>query len=539
MKKITYLIGAIFLMLSCTTSKDVASVYDDVYYTPKSNVVTTQAATPDYKVTYNPGAQTGEYQQSTTPESQPVESGTSSDYQDYKYSQDYYPESSSQEYYYPEGQSDTYSDYSYEARINRFYGANVGFGYYDPFYSGCCSPYYGSSFSMGFGWGYPYSSFSIGFGWGWGYPYYSPWYYNPWYSWGYYPYYNPYWYGSYWNGYWDGYYAGGGGYYPNDPTNNNYYYGPRNPRGSSIIGSTDTRTSRIASDEDATKTSYISGRTSRTSDGTVLTGQTAGIAAEGRSARTIEPQTNDVTTMPKPSPEARTERIAKPQPVSPNQEVAASSSRNVRDTQVQPPQEQTTTRTANPAAQPRQGNNVSAERYSRPQVAGRNTVYSQERKYAKPQSNDLDRPTGTPKTYTAPNTNRPRSSNEYVVPNSRTTQNVNRQQETRQAPVTSPGNTNTRVYSTPSRSENQFSQPARNASSPVSTPSRITTPPSSTRSVPSTGGGSSRSYSAPTSSPRSSGSYSAPASSGGSTRSSSGSSSGGSSGGSTGGRGGR
>lgn len=35
MKRLIYLLGAMIIMISCTTSKDAMTVYDDVYYSPK------------------------------------------------------------------------------------------------------------------------------------------------------------------------------------------------------------------------------------------------------------------------------------------------------------------------------------------------------------------------------------------------------------------------------------------------------------------------------------------------------------------------
>ena len=71
--------------------------------------------------------------------------------------------------YYGEGGYDDYYDYSYSARINRFYNPYAGFNYYSPCYVGFYydpwynpywyrpSLYFGLSWGWGsFGWGYQY-----------------------------------------------------------------------------------------------------------------------------------------------------------------------------------------------------------------------------------------------------------------------------------------------------------------------------------------------------------------------------------------------
>jgi hypothetical protein len=99
----------------------------------------------------------------------------------------------------------------------------MGFGYYDPFYTGFgfSAPFYSS----------PGLSLSIGFGFGGYYPYYDSWYswYNPWYTSLYYPYwYSPmyawgYPYSPYGYGY--GYGNGGDGYGYGGGSGSNSYYG--------------------------------------------------------------------------------------------------------------------------------------------------------------------------------------------------------------------------------------------------------------------------------------------------------------------------
>ena len=146
--------------------------------------------------------------------------------------------------------SDDNYDYSYSARIKRFYTPVSGAAYYDPYYTN--SYYYdnnpaswGASIYLGYpfwGFGLSYGSYSgwgLSFGFGWGYPYYGygyPYYGYPYYGYGY-PYYG---YGyPYYNCFYPGYYYGCGygcgyGYsYYNPCYYNSYdgcggvYYGPR------------------------------------------------------------------------------------------------------------------------------------------------------------------------------------------------------------------------------------------------------------------------------------------------------------------------
>ncbi|MCX7954265.1 MAG: hypothetical protein N3A01_03635 [Bacteroidales bacterium] len=128
---------------------------------------------------------------------------------------------------------DDYYDFSYAARIRRFHGPYLGFGYFDGFYTNLYwytyDPWdWGISIYFGYRW-WPYYAyyyypalFYVGF--------YYPWYYYYWHPY-YYYYYDPffwpcawhspfysYWHGyfhGYWHGYWNGYY---------DALAYNYYY---------------------------------------------------------------------------------------------------------------------------------------------------------------------------------------------------------------------------------------------------------------------------------------------------------------------------
>lgn len=162
---------------------------------------------------------------------------------------------------------DDYYDYSYAARIRRFYYPSYGMGYYDPWYTNTYwydyNPYtFGTSVYVTYNfWPNSYNYWGYGNPWG-----YSPWGYRPWgygnpwcygwgspwtpyptYGWGYGGFYNPWnnpwnnpwgwnngwaYNNGYWNGYYDGYNNGyyngyNNGYYFNGYDNNSYsYYGP-------------------------------------------------------------------------------------------------------------------------------------------------------------------------------------------------------------------------------------------------------------------------------------------------------------------------
>ncbi|NLO50945.1 MAG: hypothetical protein GX103_07280, partial [Bacteroidales bacterium] len=296
MKNLIYLAIVLFAVTSCTATYETAAVYDDVYYTPdRDKKVVSQSTTKTTRTIHSGTAASDSYSYSSQPESATVENNQQKSYQ---YVDDTIPAASNNEYYYVE-ETEEYYDYDYANRINRFHNNYGNFGYYAPVYGGY--PYYGSGLSFSYGMGFPSSYFSMGFGWGWGGGYYNPWYYDPWYS----PWYGggSYWMGynhGYYNGYWNGYYAGGGyypgggGYYPGGGGEGVYperYYGPRDSRGSSIIGSREARGSRINnSGDDEMKSSVSPGRESRINGAAAAkAGGTTTPAVNERASRSIAP----------------------------------------------------------------------------------------------------------------------------------------------------------------------------------------------------------------------------------------------------------
>ncbi|MBE0661075.1 MAG: hypothetical protein IH597_01305 [Bacteroidales bacterium] len=218
---------AAMLMASCTTSRPGATVYDDVYYSPRDRVVHVK----EVVITTNDQEQiaTGQDQQEYYQEETQYYTDPSYEtpYTESQYYSD--PQSGSvSNYYYGD-----YYDYSYTSRLRRFHSPGFG-SYYNDYYTNMYwynyDPYYyGTSIYIGYG-GYP----SYYYGWGW--PrrsYWSSWY-SPYYMYGMgYPHYYYGGYSSYWmgynHGYWDGYYGSyyGNDWYYNSNDQNSYYYGPR------------------------------------------------------------------------------------------------------------------------------------------------------------------------------------------------------------------------------------------------------------------------------------------------------------------------
>jgi len=208
MKKLIILTAVIISALTgCKTQQQAGTVTnDDVYASPKYSSKTVQ---PNHQ-----NVDLSAPQQVATPDSvSRAKSGSATWYDDYS---DYSNSSSRQAAPTKTGSSsgsgNSYVDpsiydnsYSSNPDVNVYLGSS-----YDPFF-------WGSSVSIGCGFGWGWDSYY------WGYPYPS-WYY-PYY--GYYPY--AYGYGGYWNGYWNGYNDGYWDGHHGNPYYNTYstYYGQR------------------------------------------------------------------------------------------------------------------------------------------------------------------------------------------------------------------------------------------------------------------------------------------------------------------------
>ena len=235
MKTIKFLLLFIvgIMISSCTINNyyTQSQPYDDVYYNPNIHQY------PDNN------AQNQDYQQ---------------DYQqqDYQYqdNQEYYQDQSNYSETYTDDNGNTYItnnyygdyyDYSYSSRIRRFYYPELGFGYYDPWYTNMYwytyDPWY---FGISVYLTYPFWRPGISFYWGY-YPfnYYTGWYHPYHYGWGY---------PGYWHGYnhklllgWFldwllyGFYEPEYYYYnPFDVHSGSVYYGPRDYISTSTSGRT-------------------------------------------------------------------------------------------------------------------------------------------------------------------------------------------------------------------------------------------------------------------------------------------------------------
>ncbi|KAF0130731.1 MAG: hypothetical protein FD155_1541 [Bacteroidetes bacterium] len=481
-----YLFAMLLALSACSTS---GVVYDDVYYSRKSDnktVTPVLATAPQAGTTVSTPSSNSSYEYQTIyKDEQPNQVATEEPEAVY---------STTETVVEPDGTSysttETYYDSEYAQRLRRFNGETTSsFGYYDGYNTGC---YDCSSSSFSFGFGYPFGM-NMSFGYNYGWPYYSG--YSPYYGWGYDPFYSPWgfgygwnnpfgYYGSYYdgyyNGFWDGYYYGGGNWdYPGN-SRPSTLYGHRGNRGggTTIPGRT---SDRLAGTNE--KSTYSSPR----GDRSIGTGSTIGTNSSDRVTSTgaDRGQTN-VSARPDRGTSVTGDRVSRP----------VSQDRNQRPT-------------TRPSAE--QKVNEYRERYQRPSNSTGNT---REQRYERPKS------------YTSPSVRQPKSSNEYVRPQSttRSTQNETRTTVT-------PNRQNVRPLSTPQRSNNgqSVSQPARSNSSGNSS-TRSVSQPSRSSSSGSSGGSS---YSPSRSSSSGSSGGSSTRSSGSSGSSSSGSSRGGSSGGSS------
>jgi len=238
---ILFAVATLIFAASCSSTKNTASIPDDVYYSAGDHqeqsqpaAAVSQASPSNYSQennNYNPD-QNSNYTQdySGTPSQSPASTQQYSDDKGNTYvTNNYYND-------------DDYYDYEYSARLKRYYTPASGYGYYDPFYTNSYwydyNPYnYGVSIYLGYNWWAPSYCYYDPFWYGPVYPYHHFYgYYDSWNSpYGYYGY-NNYWNGynhGYQNGYWDGYYNGvyastyNNPYYYNSYDGTSTYYGPR------------------------------------------------------------------------------------------------------------------------------------------------------------------------------------------------------------------------------------------------------------------------------------------------------------------------
>lgn len=490
----TYLIPtvlALIILAGCSSTKE-ASDYDDVYYSARKEkkqkkAEEMQTSDPDYYVQNE--SNTAEYK---------MEEYDAGDYVAYE-DDPVYSETQTIENpdgttyitnnYYGAGGYGDYYDYSYSARINRFYNPYVGFNYYSPCYVGFYydpwyNPYwYRPSLYFGFNWGWG--------GYGWGYPYYG--YPYPYYS------YNSYWHG-YNHGYWDGYYAGG--YYP-DYGNSSYYYGPRGSRGSSnsataysgsgssyAQGSTPTYSDR-------NRPLLSSGVVSRPATSTSVAGSRGdnfNVVSDPRGGQDVK----QTVVRPTGSGVSATDRNNVPKTAAGAATVAGTSAAMKADRQDQ----KTDARPSAQEAKPRYSYKKPATKpatvnssYKPGEVIDSRTGTQPVQKYSKPGNYNTEQNVAKSRNantnqrstlYTKPKTS---SSESYSRPSQPATRYAQPSRSATRS-YSQPSRANTKSYSQPSRSSSSYSRPANTGS----TRSSYSRPSSSGSSRSSSG---TRSYSAP------------------------------------------
>jgi len=504
---------SIIILTGCSTSKSTTD-YDDVYSTAKKKDMVstsvkdqTQVATPDYyqessenvsginSEDYETGENVayGDEPYMTTTETVTTPEGTN--YITNNYYEGYGP--------------DDYYDYSYAARIDRYYSPYMGYNYYAPCYTGYYyDPWYWDSY-----WYMPSMYFGYSWGWGgmyWGYPYY--------YS--YYPY-NDYWYGyndGYWNGYWDGYY----GYGYNDYYGN-YYYGHRSTssgsNGSNSIVSKDNPGSvqKVSSPNYFERTTplladnFSKGRSSTNSDGG---GRSSTNAISNQNVLVANPQNINPTSgrdAEQISSNGKQEPIGRNSTNTNDGNGIIVQDKNTSQNIVQDKQRESNTSARYTYKKPAENSNSSKDAYKPGQTIESNNGSRPSQKYSKPvdhsssagnvNSGQQGTTSGSQnrQTYSRPQSN---DNNSYSKPSGYNSDSQRNSQPSRSSSNTYSQPSRSSSNSQPSNSSRSYSQPSRSSNSgSYSSPSRSS---------------SSGSYSSPSRSSSSSGSSSSRSSSGGS-----------------------
>jgi hypothetical protein len=498
-KLVLFAVLPLLIAAGCTTQYQARSPYDDVYYSsrdvpaaPNTKVVVKQAQEPA-NADYAPTSP----QEVTQQENQPADVKSSDNYTQ-----------SGGDTYINNNYYDDYYDYAYASRLRRFHSNYYFPSSYNDFYTNMYwydynpwnwgtsiyfnSGWFGPSFGMSFGWGWPYYSYGLG-----GYPYYGG------YGNGYYD--------GYYNGLYNGYYGGIGhsGWYYNEGSwysnDNNYYYGHRGQSGfangssngrnalgsgSQVQSRTVKQAANISPDLNgrnaASRTENTSGINARVNNNQVsresapASGRNTDPAAVNSRMQLnptrIAPREN--ATLKQSTPQGRGRYIA------PSQDVVPGSNTQGRQVNTQPrytnPQQQNNS-FKNTNAQPR-GNvyrdnaprqaSQPARTYAQPGT--RIQSYSSP-SYAKPRSSQE---------YTTPKYRDMRNNQNYSQPQQRSGSNPNRRDDgvIRESAPRKSSNSNAyerqpsqSTYTAPSRSsENSYSAPSRssNSSNSSSEPSR-------------------------------------------------------------------
>jgi len=463
MKNLTALaIIFVVILASCSSSKQASAPYDEVYATSPPNATL-------YKTQDQPQANQS--------------ADNSIDVRDEDDGEEFNPEG--------------YYDYEYSSRIRRFHEDNPDKDYYDSYYTdaynydnssyspgtsiyngcGCGSSSWNPSmsFSMGYGMGYGAYGYNMGYGSMYGYsnpysPYYDP-FYDPYYSgWGYNSYASSYWNGynngynaGYWSGYYGGYgygyggYGGYGGYYPTSyyyygDDYSNTYYGPRGNRSGNSDGS---------SGRDPRGYKPGEGDISSIGEPLMEEGDPIGGGDEksGATTATHDPGSNQTTA----SKVYTAEQLSKMDEPVYEKPVTSSTKKYIKTSN-------TTTTTNMKYDKPK---NYTSPKY-------RTTASSKE--YSSPSSKDVrtyskDKTSKT--VYYKPVERKTTSTSSRSVNSNHYDYSPSRSSNTRS--YTPP--TNTRSYSSPSRSTRSYSTPSKSYSTPSTRSGGGTTKPTSTRST--------------------------------------------------------
>lgn len=493
-KLVLFAVLPLLIAAGCTTQYQAKAPYDDVYYssrdvpaTTTTKVVVKQSQVPANSVNTNANPQEG---------SQPADdqSANAGQYSGY----DTQPADVTTEVYTePDGDTyistnyyDDYYDYAYASRLRRFHSNRYFNNYYNDYYTNMYwydyNPWsWGTSIYFNSGWFGP--SFGMSFGWGW--PSYS-------YGWGGYPSYGGYWQG-YTDGYYNGYYAGSynngwynneGGWYNNNSKN---YYGHRGQSGFAS-GSSNGRnttgannqaqgrmvkqTSDIINNANGRNTgnnnenpSVTNGRVNNSNASRDITPPN-GRNAEAAPVKSIQQNTQGRTTQNNPtstSPRVNPTVKQSGQPgrgryVAPSQyrQKVAEPARNPQGRQVAPQ-----TRYTNPQQQNNSGSNTNAK--------PRGNVYKDNtsRQAAQP-ARTYPQPGTRIQSYSSPSYSKPRSSQEYTTPKYRDMRNSGINSQPQQRSGSNSRDNGAIRESTPRESSNQPSSESQPNRSTYSTPSR-------------------------------------------------------------------
>ncbi len=456
-KLLAFAVLPLLIATGCTTQYQARAPYDDVYYSSRdvsgasnAKVVVKQSQEPAAAVYSNTSPQETAIQDNQSAATEQYAAPGGDTYSNNNYYDDYY-------------------DYAYASRLRRFHSNYYFPSYYNDFYTNMYwydyNPWnWGTSIYYNSGWFGP--SFGMSFGWGW--PSYR-------YGWGGYPSYGGYWNGyndGYYNGYYNNYYSGINniGWYANEGqwfnNDKNYYYGHRGQSGfaggssngrntSGVNGNAAVRTLKGSADLNSNNV----GRDARNMNASPAgVNARAGNTNVSRDASSVSSRTQQNPDLKQSTQTGRGRYIAPSQ----NSNRVSSPGNNGQGRQVAPQQ----TRYTNPQQQINSRENTNAQ--------PRGNVYRDNApRPASQPARTYSQPATRIQSYSSPSYSKPRSSQEYTTPKYRDMRNNNNQNNSQ--PQQRSGSNSERNgggtirENTPRRSSSNESQPSR---STYSAPSR-------------------------------------------------------------------